>query len=83
MPNHIHMILQIHTDEDGRAMPAPTISTVIQQMKGYVSKETGQKIWQKLFYDHVIRNVDDYKEICNYIISNPSKWLEDKLYSDY
>ena len=81
MPNHVHLILQIHTNEDGRAMPAPTVSTVIQQMKGTVCKQTGQKIWQKLFYDHVIRNEDDYWEIYNYIDSNPVKWIEDKLYN--
>jgi len=51
MPNHIHLILIItndHTDDHGRAMPnrggramrVPTISTVINQMKGYVSKQT-------------------------------------------
>lgn len=27
MPNHIHLLLQIHADSDGRSMIAPTIST--------------------------------------------------------
>lgn len=30
MPNHIHMILMIHAEENGRAMRAPTISTVVK-----------------------------------------------------
>lgn len=38
MPNHIHMILLVDSSGDGRAMRAPTISTVINQMKGYVTK---------------------------------------------
>ena len=39
MPNHIHLLLQINTDADGRPMAAPTISTVINQTKGIVSKK--------------------------------------------
>ena len=80
MPNHIHMLLQIHTDHDGRSMIAPTISTVVRLLKGTVSKQIGCSIWQKGFYDHIIRSKTDYLEIWNYIEGNPSKWLEDKLY---
>ena len=80
MPNHIHLLLQIHTDENGRAMLAPTISIVIQQMKGYVSKRIGSSIWQKLFHDHVIRDEAGYLKIWNYIEGNPSKWEEDCFY---
>ncbi|MBQ5867412.1 MAG: transposase [Oscillospiraceae bacterium] len=80
MPNHIHLLLQIRTDENGRAMLAPTISIVIQQMKGYVSKRIGSSIWQKLFHDHVIRDEAGYLKIWNYIEGNPSKWEEDCFY---
>ena len=80
MPNHIHLLLQIHTDPDGRSMIAPTISTVVRQMKGTVSKQAGFPVWQKGFYDHVIRNEKDYQDIWNYIQGNPGKWAEDKLY---
>ena len=81
MPNHIHLLLQIHIDENVRAMPAPTVSTVIQQMKGYVTKQIGFPVWQKLFYDHIIRNGNDYREIWEYIENNPLKWVEDRFYS--
>ena len=47
MPNHIHILLQIHSDCDGRPMVAPTISTVVKQMKGIVSKQAGFPVWQK------------------------------------
>ena len=82
MPNHIHLLLQINTDSNGRPMAAPTISTVINQMKGTASKKAGFSVWQKGFYDHVIRNINDYLEIWKYIEGNPSKWAEDKLYTD-
>ena len=80
MPNHIHLLLQINTDTDGRPMAAPTISTAINQMKGVISKNAGFSVWQKGFYDHVIRNDNDYRDIWNYIEGNPGKWAEDKLY---
>ena len=80
MPNHVHLLLRIHSDSSGRSMIAPTISTVIRLMKGAVSKQAGFAVWQKGFYDHVIRNNKDYRAIWNYIEGNPSKWAEDKLY---
>ena len=81
MPNHVHLLLQINTEPDGRSMIAPTISTVVRLMKGTVSKQAGFSVWQKGFYDHVIRNDNDYRDIWNYIEGNPSKWAEDKLYT--
>ena len=80
MPNHIHLLLQINTDLDGRSMIAPTISTVVRLMKGAVSKQAGFSVWQKGFYDHIIRNDNDHRDIWNYIEGNPCKWSEDKLY---
>jgi len=80
MPNHIHLLLQINTDADGRPMAAPTISTVINQTKGVAAKKAGFPVWQKGFYDHVIRGDRDYTDIWNYIEGNPGKWVKDKLY---
>ena len=82
MPNHIHMIIIISADENGRTQFAPTISRVIKQFKGKITKEIGKSIWQKGFYDHVIRDKNDYEKIWEYIDSNPRKWKEDKLFSE-
>ena len=82
MPNHIHLLLLIDTYTDsGRPMVAPTISVVIQQMKGYVSKQVGFSPWQKLFHDHMIRNEKDYEKIWEYIDTNPARWENDCFYS--
>lgn len=81
MPNHIHLLLRINIDEDGRAMLAPTISRVVQQMKGIITKQIGYSIWQKLFHDHVIRGEKDYLKIWEYIDNNPAKWEEDCFYT--
>ena len=61
MPNHVHMILKLK--ESGRAQLAPTISHIIQQFKGAVTKRIGFPVWQKGFYDHIIRNEADYLRI--------------------
>ncbi|MGN1328321.1 MAG: transposase [Eubacterium sp.] len=47
MPNHIHLIIRID-DVDGLALQAPTISHIIQHFKGYVTKQIGKPIWQKI-----------------------------------
>ena len=74
MPDHIHFIISINTDADGRTQFAPTISRVIKQFKGSIAKQVGRPIWQKSFYDHGIRNQQDYDEIWQYIDNNPHKY---------
>lgn len=71
MPNHIHMIIKLKSKD---CPERPSISRVIAQMKGVVTKTLGRQIWQKLFYDHVIRNRDDYLECARYIHHNPMRW---------
>lgn len=81
MPNHVHLILLIDRNEiNGRPMTAPTISWIINQFKGYCTKQIGFPIWQKSFYDHIIRNQADYDRIWRYIDENPIKWELDEYY---
>ena len=81
MPNHIHLIIRIGgEDENGRPMVAPTVDRIVKQFKGYVSKTVNEPIWQKRFYDHVIRGREDYEEISRYIYENPENWEKDELY---
>lgn len=80
MPNHIHLILTIDTRR--RPMVAPTVATVIKQFKGAASKEAGTSIWQKGYYDHIIRNENDFNETMKYITFNAQKWDEDKYFKN-
>ena len=75
MPDHIHMILSIRADEDGRTQFAPTISRAIKQFKGSLTKQLGRAVWQKSYYDHAIRNMQDYDEIWEYIENKPLKYI--------
>ncbi len=74
MPNHIHIIIILQNEIDGRPQVAPTISRLIQQFKGSVSKQIGFSMWQKLFYDHIIRNEQEYQKVWQYIDTIPLKW---------
>ena len=80
MPDHIHLILRLCTGADGRMVSAPTVSTIIGSMKRWVSRQAGSPLWQKSFYDEIIRNKKAYDEISEYIFKNPEKWEEDELF---
>lgn len=72
MPNHIHMILTLESS-------SISISRIIKQLKGVITKELGFSIWQKSFHDHVIRNYEDYLRLYEYIENNPAQWALDSL----
>ncbi len=74
MPNHVHLLLRF-TEED-----SPKLGRIIQQLKGFVTKQCGQMIWQDKYYDHVIRDENDYLIKAQYIKNNPAKWVEDEYY---
>ena len=73
MPDHVHMILRINADEFGQQVVSATISTIVAQMKRWVSKQVGSPIWQKSFIDRVIRNEKGYLAVWEYIDNNPLK----------
>ena len=82
MPNHIHMIIVIDNECEscGRTRFAPTLSRIVKQTKGKVTKQIGYSIWHRSFYDRIIRNRDEYEKIWKYIDENPLKWEEDEYY---
>ena len=84
MPNHVHMMIVIALTEAecGRTRFAPTVSRVIKQYKGSVSKQLGMAIWQKSFYDRIIRDEAEYLKIWQYIDENPARWAEDVYYDN-
>ncbi len=68
MADHVHLVIFI--EESGQA-PPPSLSRMVQQFKGAVTKRVGRSIWQKSFYDHVIRNDESYLGVWRYIDENP------------
>ena len=78
MPDHIHLLVTILPVENGRPMGAPTIPNMVNQLKGYATKRIGFSVWQKLYYDHIIRDEDDYNTKWEYIENNPAAWFDKK-----
>ncbi len=74
MPNHIHAIISI--DESKKV----TVSKIINQYKGIITKQLGHCIWQKSYYDHIIRNEKEYDKIREYIQNNIINWELDKYF---
>ena len=85
MPNHVHMMLHISAQNALQGpmwASAPTEASVPQLVRSWkilVSKELGESIWQRSYYDHVIRDQQDYVTKLQYIEENPAKWF----YDDY
>jgi len=72
------------------ARVAPTVSNIVGAYKSLVANgcldifksqnETMGKLWQRNYYEHIIRNEQSYQTIAEYIINNPAKWADDKFY---
>ena len=59
---------------DAHIRPKNRISNIVRSMKILVAKEIGESIFQRSYYDHVIRNQRDYDEVWQYVENNPKKW---------
>jgi len=65
--------------------PSKTIGSIARGYKIGVTKWVRQntniyKLWQRNFYEHVIRNENSYNKITEYILTNPLKWEFDRFY---
>ncbi|MCD6499128.1 MAG: transposase [Deltaproteobacteria bacterium] len=91
MPNHVHGIIVLAPDEsssaagaEGAMNRAPTLGNVVRGFKGRVtiginrmSNISVVRVWQRNYYEHVVRNEKDLDRIREYIMGNPGRWVED------
>jgi putative transposase len=69
---------------------APTVGDIVGAYKSLVANgclavykqnnATMGKLWQRNYWEHIIRDERAYQTISHYIINNPTKWETDKLY---
>ena len=82
MPDHIHMIIRLDNGSMWASTPTDRpknrIASIVRSIKVLATKEIGESIFQRSYYDHVIRNQQDYNEIWEYIENNPPKWAMTK-----
>ena len=80
MPNHVHMIIELTRQENGSSRtPTPTnakIPIIVSTLKRLTNKEIENKIWQRNYYEHIIRNEKEYYEIIKYMQNNPIRWIQ-------
>ena len=93
MPNHIHLLILLTDEPRLRSIRESTLQnrSVISKIVGYLKMNSSKEInaryghmtlWQRGFYDHIIRSREDYEEHLLYIHENPMKWAFDELYTD-
>lgn len=97
MPNHTHGIIVInHVTPEIRAglKPAPTqkqhgLSEIIRAFKTFSSKQINQirnspgvPVWQRNYYEHIIRNESELNRIREYNVNNPLNWETDENYKN-
>jgi REP element-mobilizing transposase RayT len=60
-----------------------SVSTVkyIHGVEQYEWERFNGKLWQRNYFEHIIRHEQSYQIISEYIINNPAKWGEDKFYN--
>jgi REP element-mobilizing transposase RayT len=66
--------------------PSPkSLGSLVAGFKSSVAKRInslkhtpGSPVWQRNYYEHIIRDEKDYERIANYIATNPTNWEEDE-----
>ena len=79
-----HNILGEHTGSPLHAVvqwfKTMTTNEYIRGVKTLGWQTFDKKLWQRNYYEHIIRNDDAYQRIADYITNNPMKWKDDKFY---
>jgi REP element-mobilizing transposase RayT len=94
MPNHFHGIV-VFTDSVRAIHESPQqqrrnmrLSKLIGRFKMLTAKSInaihhtpGAKLWQRNYWEHIMRNESELNRIREYIHNNPAQWKNDRLYS--
>ena len=77
----------VENGEETGVIPRPTIMDIVCTYKSLTTRECKKlypikKLFQTSFYDHIIRDKEDYNEIVKYIHKNPMLWRFDDLFEN-
>ncbi len=64
--------------------PSNNIGAIVRGYKSAVTKKINtigfnEKLWQRNYYENIIRNEQSFHRISDYIINNPKNWKEDRF----
>ena len=86
MPDHVHMIIEITGAHIGAPLPeiikwykTQTTNEYIRKVRAGELLPYEKHVWQRGYYEHVIRNEAELNEIRQYIENNPQKLEEEAL----
>ncbi len=89
MPNHLHGIIFLSPELIMPIKPFPTLGTVIGAFKSLSARAVGQqsgdkscRIWQRNYYEQIIRSGTMLDAIRLYIAHNPAHWQDDPENAD-
>jgi REP element-mobilizing transposase RayT len=83
MPNHLHGIIIITTDDTNIGSSA-SLGIIVGAFKSAATKRINQSraasgsVWQRNYYEHVIRDESSLNRSRKYIEENPARWAYDR-----
>ncbi len=81
MPNHFHGIIVLAAVPNGVQRPLGRLigafKTEATRQINALRQMPGVPIWQRNYYEHIVRHENDLNRIRQYILNNPSQWAID------
>ena len=82
MPNHIHLVFynggEHYVPDIVRWFKSVTTNRYIHGVNEMGWYRFDKTLWQRNYYEHIIRNQQSYSNILNYIRTNPERWRAEK-----
>ncbi|MCD6286142.1 MAG: transposase [Anaerolineae bacterium] len=95
MPNHVHAVIVMAgadrvemaaTGQDG-TIPPGSLGAVVGNLKTVCTRRVnkmrgtpGAPLWQRNYWERIVRDEEELARIRTYIVSNPGLWTEDRLH---
>lgn len=80
MPNHLHLLLYVKHNDIESTFSNSLISNYVAALKQKVNRTYGYNVFQRSFFDHIVRGEKDFDNIYDYIDNNPVLWEKDCFY---
>jgi len=92
-PDNTNTVQSHDAGQSHRIPPTNSLFTMVQWFKTMTTNEYirdvkqngwqpfNRKLWQRNYWEHIIRDEESYYKIAEYILNNPLKWQDDKYYA--
>lgn len=79
MPNHLHGLVEIGKNADGEKKSS--LGSIVRGVKTAVTQWSKEKpeigvVWQRNYYEQIIRSMEHFWQVTDYIENNPRRWEE-------